>query len=148
MLLWQSDDAEQRWRSAPIPVDTPVDLAPVARLVRAAAVRGCVLLARDGVRVNGMRCLPLQVLHDRDEICAAGKRFYFSVDALPEVSVFRSHKTVRCARCLGLLADGEQVVRCPGCSAHHHPGCWDHGGSCQKCRRSASGVAWTPDAGW
>jgi len=148
MLVWQWDQADGRWRSAPIPDDAPVDLGNLAKLVRVAGIRGCVMLARDGVKVNGSMSLPLQVLRDRDEIFAAGQRFYFSVDALPTISVLGSRTTVRCARCLGLLAAGEQVVRCPRCTAHHHPGCWDHGGTCQKCRRPASGAAWAPDPGW
>ncbi len=123
-------------------IDSPVDIASVARIVR--RDRRCILFARDGVTVNGLPPLPIQVLRDRDEIRAAGQTIYFTADAIPQESILRTSMPLRCARCLGGLAEGDRVVRCPRCLAHHHPCCW-HGAGCLKCLHPAASLAWTPE---
>lgn len=148
MVLWGWDGEAARMRPADIEANVPIDIDGVARLLPLPPGRRCALLARESVRVNGIRCLPLQILRDRDEIRVGNKIFYFSMDSIPRVSRVHVNRTVRCARCLGCLATGDEVVRCPGCQAHHHPDCWRLGPGCQKCQHAADAVSWTPDVSW
>jgi hypothetical protein len=128
------------------PISAAIDLTPAARIVPLRRRPGCALLARDGVTLNGRPALPIQVLRDRDEIRAAGRAIYFTTDAIPEESTLQSATPLRCARCLGGVAAGDRVIRCPGCRAHHHSRCWNEGGRCHKCHHPAASLSWTPEA--
>lgn len=145
MLWWQWDDEARCWRPTLVRPAVSLHLNGHARLVPLSDARRWALLASDGATVNGVPCLPLEVLDDRDEVSIAGARYVFSAHAPAEVAAFASEgKTIRCARCLGLLVDGDQVVRCPACRAHHHASCWSSGARCQKCPLLTDGALWVP----
>ena len=148
MLLLRSDGESDHVEAMPVKTDMPTDLESVAMLIPLPHRRRCALVAREGVTVNGIPALRLQVLRDRDEIRAAGRTFYFTTDAVPEVSVLRTRTPIRCARCLHALADGDDVVRCPRCQTHHHPDCWHSGQGCLKCLHPAEGLSWIPERVW
>jgi RING finger family protein len=147
MLLLRSDRESDYVEAMPVKTDIPTDLEGVAMLIPLPHRRRCALVAREGVTVNGIPAFPLHVLRDRDEIRAAGQTFYFTTDAVAEVSIVRTATPIRCARCLDALADGENVVRCPGCQTHHHPDCWN-GIGCLKCLHPADGLSWIPERVW
>lgn len=101
-----------------------------------------------GVRVNGLR--PgggLHVLSDRDEISGGDGRVYFSTERLAEVEAHLG-SAVRCPRCKREVAEGAEVVRCPGCRATHHLACWTYGPHCTLCAVETAmdaGYRWTPE---
>jgi len=139
MLLLSPDGAT--WS-----LSSPIDIASRARVIPLPHRRACALLAREGVTVNGLAALPIQLLNDRDEIRVDGEFFYFACDGVPQESVLQSAAPLRCARCLGDLENGDRVMRCPGCVAHHHPACWFEGNGCQKCQHPARSLVWKPEA--
>jgi hypothetical protein len=105
------------------------------------------MFSHRGARVNGRECLPFEVLKDRDEISAGGDVWCLSTLAAALKTVFSKHKTqLRCARCLGVLKEGETVSLCPSCRAHYHAiDCWTYDPVCAKCRHTTSGEPWVPD---
>jgi hypothetical protein len=44
------------------------------------------------------------------------------------------------------LRDGDQIVRCPRCRAHHHAACWTYDVRCQKCDCPTGDAHWVPDS--
>ena len=147
MIWWRWDDDGMCWRPSLVPPDSAFSIGDTARLIPVAGARRWALLAGDDARVNGLPCLPLEILDDHDEVRIAGERYYFSAQSPPEVVTFADEtKKVRCARCLGRLAGGDQIVRCPGCRAHHHAGCWTYDTRCQKCATPTDGRLWVPES--
>lgn len=146
-MTWWSWDKEARcWRSSLVHANAPFGVNGHARLIPLNGTRRWALLARDGVRVNGRPCLPIQILGDRDEIAIDEEHFCLSLQSPPAVVEFRANtKNIRCARCLGRLKDGDEIVRCPGCGAHHHGACWTYDARCQQCTFRTDGSAWVPD---
>ena len=145
-MWWSWDKDGGCWRPKLVPPDAPFGVNGRATLFPLNGARRWALLARAGARVNGVPCLPIRILADRDEVAIAGEHFCFSMQSPPEVVGFRGvTKRIRCARCLGRLGDGDQIVRCPGCGAHHHAPCWTYDTHCQKCEFPTDGTSWVPD---
>jgi len=122
-----------------------VDLDAVARLVRIPG-GGSALLAPITVRLNGVPCLPIQILRDRDEISTPHHLYCFTTATAAAVTFTGGCGKMRCARCLGQLIDGESIVECPRCRAHHHADHWKYGPGCQKCNYPTTGPSWIPEA--
>ena len=135
LLNWNFDT--RCWEPCPIP-DVGLDLGDgMARIIQLPNGGGA-LLAGGGVFVNGSSALPLAILANLDEIRAGGHTWRFTSDSTEEAFEFRgSGRTVHCARCHGVLAEGARVIRCPieGCRAFHHESCyrWERAPGCQKC---------------
>jgi hypothetical protein len=145
MMWWRWDDEASCWQPTLVPPTGPFEVSRGARLIPVRSGRRWALLADSTARVNGLPCLPLEVLDDRDEIRVSGEHFVFSTHSPPEVvSVTDSTRKMRCARCLGGLVEGDPIVRCPNCRAHHHASCWTYDVRCQKCSCPADGAPWVP----
>jgi hypothetical protein len=144
-VTWWSWDNEGRlWRPTTTLADG-FDVAAQARLVPLRAGRWA-LLSRGPASVNGRPCLPLHVLADRDEVAVGGRRFCISLTSQAEVVSFRAtSRRVRCARCLGVLQDGDEIVECPRCRTHRHSPCWAYDTICQTCGFTTGAASWTPD---
>jgi hypothetical protein len=111
----------------------------------------------NGVLVPG----GFRVLAHGDEILAAGKRYSFSDESLPAVTVYREVAGVRapsCPVCRGPIKDGQDAVRCPRCAHWFHQidgaggrpakPCWIYAETCRICGHptSLSGESvWRPD---
>lgn len=147
MPLLRLDREGGRVDTVPLVGGAPHDLTADAQVVPLPDGRRWALLAREGVTVNGISSPPILLLRDRDEIHVAGQVFFFTADANPEVSVIQSDASIRCARCQGPLARGTRALKCPRCSTHHHPDCWNDGG-CQRCWLPAHSPAWVPEPVW
>ncbi|HWG47327.1 MAG TPA: hypothetical protein VN688_31480 [Gemmataceae bacterium] len=122
---------------------------------------GMGLLVRTGllVRVNGQPVIGgFRVLDHRDEILLGRRRFFFSAESTPIRVAFRLEDEGRspaCPVCRGLLRDGEQAVRCPGCNRWYHQieagegqrgkPCWTYAQNCRFCHHP---TALTENAGW
>jgi Prokaryotic RING finger family 1 len=146
VIWWHWDDERKCWRPLLVPSPVPVHVRDCARLIPVNGGRRWALLAGDGVRVNGLSPLPIQILGDRDEVRIGDECYYFSAQSPVEIVAFRGDKKeVRCARCLARLADGTQIVQCPACRAHHHASCWTYDTRCQKCPFQTTGTPWMPD---
>ena len=145
MIWWRWDDKGKCWQASLVPSEAPFRVSDEARLIPVNGTRRWALLAGDGARVNGLPCLPIEILDDRDEVCIAGQRYLFCGQSPPEVVTFSSDKKIRCARCLGRLVEGDQIVRCPRCRAHHHAPCWPYDARCQKCTFPTDGPPWVPE---
>jgi hypothetical protein len=144
MIWWRWDAERKCWQPMIVPPAGPVDVAGGARLIPVGGKRWA-LIAGKGVRLNGLVPLPIEVLGDRDEIRIGDQYYAFGAQSPPEPVAFRGHKKeVRCARCLGRLADGTEIVRCPACHAYHHASCWTYDTHCQKCPFPTAGNPWTP----
>lgn len=106
---------------------------------------------RDQVRINGRPApLSFHLLADKDEVCVAGSRFFFSVKDPVAVEVYQDDPCV-CSRCQDRIAreTATEVVRCPDCSRIYHESpvsaCWSYG-PCQCGRDTAtSDPGWNPD---
>lgn len=147
MVWWRWDDESRCWRPTLVTLDAPFRVSDFARLIPLTGTRRWALLAGRGARVNGLPCLPMEILDDRDEVYIAGECYYFSAQSPPEVvTCAGDKKKIRCARCLGRLVDGDQIVRCPGCRAHHHASCWTYDVRCQKCPFPTDGRLWVPNS--
>ena len=125
-----------------LPAEGVVPLGVALRLVLSVGA-GWVLLATEGVAVNGYAALPAVVLAEGDEIRAAGQRFVLGprMDA-PVESAAVDSKTC-CARCASALRPGAPVLLCPECRAAHHPECWDYAPQCSGCGREIT-ADWRP----
>jgi hypothetical protein len=146
VMLWQWDKEKRRWRALQLPADTPMGVPGGAQFIPLARGRQWALLARNGAKVNGLPCLPLEILEDRDEVRIDGEHYCFSAQATAAVVSFGpAPRRIRCARCLGRLAAGDRIVLCPRCSAHHHASCWTYDARCQKCPCPTTHTAWMPD---
>jgi hypothetical protein len=146
VIWWRWDENDKCWRPTLVPSESAFRVSDEAQLIPVGA-RGWALLAADGVKVNGLPCLPIEILVDRDEVYVAGAHYCFSQLSPPEVVAFVSDKkSIRCARCLERLVDGDQIVRCPSCRAHHHATCWTYDARCQKCPLPTDGAVWIPDS--
>jgi hypothetical protein len=145
MIWWRWDDDGQCWRPTLVP-PAPHVLDSAATLIPLSGARRWALLVRGDARVNGRPCLPFEILDHQDEVRIAGERYCFSAQSPAEVVTFADGNTrIRCARCLGRLADGDRIVRCPDCGAHHHQSCWTYDTRCQKCPSSTADAMWVPE---
>jgi hypothetical protein len=136
------------------------DSGEVARailmLARGGAGTAWVLLAREGVRVNGLQPVAgMHVLRDRDEIVVdANTEMFFSAETLAHIEGFPgAPQPVYCGRCRQVLTMGQPGVRCPQCGLWHHQTaelpCWTYAETCGLCpQRTAldAGFAWVPEA--
>jgi hypothetical protein len=145
VIWWHWDNEGNSWQPAILGRNAPFSVGDAAEVVPVPGTRHWALLAHHGAKVNGLPCLPIEVLADRDEVHIEREHYCFSAQAPPEVVTFDGRKAVRCARCLGRLAGGDQVVRCSGCLAHHHASCWTYHVRCQKCESPTDGRLWVPD---
>ena len=138
------------------PLETDVQIAPDARLVRARTPDGerWVVLGAPSVRVNGVALgAGIAVLGDRDELYAGGMRMFFSSERPAAVAAFPGGEgATPCARCRTPLAAGTPAVWCPGCGAWHHQAddlpCWTYAARCSLCAQATAldgGLAWTPE---
>jgi len=158
------------WREAsgagwePMPPGALEHDNPSVRLVRfgTGADSGVALLARPGVtvRVNGLPIAGgMRVLQHRDELLVARRRYFFSAESTPVVTVFQLAEGDRrpaCPICRGPIRDGEQIVRCPGCGRSFHQlggegkrkTCWTYAAHCRFCRHPTAldgATAWRPE---
>lgn len=159
--LWEHH--ETIWEPAPLLGNR--ELLPGLRVCRAgqqpSAIPGLpetwLLLSthRDAVRVNGDPLLiGARVLHDRDEITAFSRRYFFSTEKPPEIVTFRTAEcgAAFCARCKKAMEDGQPAVACPACGTWHHQSeampCWLYAKTCALCQQPTAldaGYQWTPD---
>ncbi len=112
--------------------------------------------------VNGQRVIGgLCVLKHKDEITIGARRYFFSAESTPEVTVYRQEtaaRVVRCGICRGPVLDGQQVVRCPGCQRVYHQiaaegdqpakPCWTYSPTCKFCGHGTSldnDALWQPE---
>ena len=147
MIWWRWNVEGTCWQPTLVPPDAPFRVGDEARLIPVSGTRRWALLARDGAKVNGLPCLPFEILEHQDEVRIAGERYCFSAQTAAEVVTFvGTHKKIRCARCLGRLADGAPIVRCPRCGAHHHAPCWTYDTRCQKCPSPTDEALWIPES--
>jgi hypothetical protein len=148
MIWWQWDDDGKCWRPTLVPPHGPWHLAErTAVVIPVTGTRRWALLAHDDAKVNGLPCLPFEVLDDQDEVRIAGKQYCFSSQTPAEVVAFvDENKNIRCARCLGRLVEGDRIIRCPGCRAHHHASCWSYDTKCQKCPSRTDDILWVPES--
>lgn len=147
MIWWRWDDHGKCWRPTLVPPDVPYRLGDDARLIPVPGSRRWALLVGNGARVNGLPCLPFEVLDHRDEVRIAGGRYCFSAQTpAEEVAFVDQNKKIRCTRCLGHLANGDRIVRCPRCRAHHHAACWTYDTRCQKCPAATDDALWVPES--
>ena len=145
MIMWKWVSVEKMWRMSLLSASAAVDLDETAQVVPVSS-GGCALLSRTGVRINGIPCLPIQVLADRDEIFARKNTYYFSAESPAEAVTFKAcGRKMRCARCLGWLVDGDAILQCPRCNAHHHAEHWTYAPGCQKCGYPTAGLLWVPE---
>jgi len=152
--LWLPEDGDAAWTRQPLGGETA--LGASAGLLRATAPEGhrWVLLAAPSVRVNGSPVAAgIVALRDRDEICADGRRVFFSTESLAEVVPYPGgERTTFCPRCRLEIAAGTLAVRCPHCGVWHHQSaelpCWTYAERCVQCdQRTAldAGYRWTPE---
>jgi hypothetical protein len=116
--------------------------------------------ARQQVRVNGDPVVAgIHVLQHRDEIVVRNckgesLRLYFSAEKIARIEQLTDEPhTVSCARCYKRINPGNQIVRCPSCSAVHHQSdefnCWTYAEKCANsmCFQNTeinSGFRWVP----
>jgi hypothetical protein len=125
-----------------LPDGESVALGGIARVVLVGD-RLCVLLAGDGVVVNGHAALQLTVLMERDEIRARGETYYVGGNEAAVVDFTANDSKTCCARCKCALVPGDRVINCPGCSSVHHAPCWGYAPHCAGCDRMVAGE-WRP----
>lgn len=149
MILWTWHDQNRQWKPQPLQPSDDIALGKEARLW---AIQNdtILLFARPSVFVNGRPALPLQPLADRDEIHIGAAVWCVSVDSLPTHERFHaSEQVIQCARCQGVLADGDATIICPQCQARYHDTtrlpCWTYGPTCARCRRSTARSIWQPE---
>jgi hypothetical protein len=160
--LWRQTDAKL-WE--PLSLDSsflPVSVRIIRSGVGADSIVALLADPRARVRVNGLPIAGgLHILEHRDEILVRGERFYFSSESRPIVTVFHLEEGARrptCPICRGALRDGEQAVRCPGCSRWFHQTeaaegkrgrtCWTYAPTCRFCQHPTSltgELAWRPE---
>ena len=145
MLIWKWIPAEKMWRMSLLSSKPAFDLDEDTRVVQLPG-GGCALLSKAGVRLNGMPCLPFQVLGDRDEIFTRNHVYSFTAESPAEVVPFKvNERRMRCTRCLGWLKYGDPVLKCPRCGAHHHAEHWTYAPGCPKCVYPTAGLLSIPD---
>ena len=115
------------------------------------------------INVSGLAIVGgLRVLQHKDEIVVGSQRMFFSNEATPVVEAYTHDATQRrpqCPVCRAQIQDGDQIVRCPGCTRLYHQitatdhspekFCWTYVPRCRFCEHptSLSGdLAWRPDA--
>ena len=145
MLIWQLGKADE-WQPVLLSGHAPYPLNGHAQLIPLPRGATCLLLARDGVKVNGLASLPAQVLADRDEIRSGDEIVFFSTESPVCIEKFSaSEKATRCPRCKSEIADAVDVIYCPRCRSPHHAECWSYGRTCSNCDRSTETFGWSPD---
>ena len=107
------------------------------------------------LRVNGLPLvLGIHALRNRDEICVAGQRHFFSTEELAHVTPFPGlAQPAFCPRCKQKVEVGAPAVACPHCHAWHHQSdefpCWTYDSTCALCQLQSTaldaGYSWTPD---
>jgi hypothetical protein len=126
--IFQEGPGGGQWRRVPILPDAAALEEFPFRLFQAGqgSESMMVLLVRPGTLafVNGDPLLGgFRVLGHRDEILAAGRRFFYSAVSKPVVSTFslaEGARRPRCVVCRFALEDGQQVVLCPQCGRGFH----------------------------
>jgi hypothetical protein len=164
--LWHLAD-ETHWESLFVAEDEPLDGetvgAPGIRLLRlgSGTDRGVALMAQSGVGVlvNGLPAAGgLRLLEHKDEVVVGRHRFYYSSESAPVLAVFRveaAARTTTCPVCRGVIKDGTQAVRCPGCTRWFHQiepidgqparRCWTFAPTCRICNHP---TPLTGEPGW
>jgi len=127
----------------------------ILMLARGGADTAWVLLAREGVRVNGLQPVAgMRALQDGDEIVLdANPAIFFSAETLARIEDFPgAPQPVYCGRCRQALTAGQPGVRCPQCGLWHHQTaelpCWTYSENCSLCPQQTSldaGFAWVPE---
>ena len=150
MMWWRWNEDDKCWQPTLVPPRAPFSVNDHARLIPINDARHWALLsAGAAASVNGRPCLPIEILDDRDEVRLAGEHFCLSTESPAEVVAFdtatSARKTIRCARCQGDLVEGDPIVRCARCRAHHHASCWSYDTRCLKCGLPTSGAPWAPE---
>jgi hypothetical protein len=147
VLLWNWSFEEQKWMPTQLEPATLTRITPQLWLVPQGKAR-CVLLSGDGVRVNGVLTLPIQVLQDRDEIQLQDHVFYFSTESPAELGPFpNASEPLPCGRCKGQMKAGDPAVQCSCGRWYHQTGelnCYTHDSVC-ACGRSTAGFTWLPE---
>jgi hypothetical protein len=145
MIIWRWQGDTAGWEAQPVKPGAPAPAGDDAVILSLRDGKH-VLLARDGVRVNGAPSLPIRMLMDRDEIAAPGATYYFSTASPPESGPFRCGKrAIHCARCNDPMCDGDTAVFCGVCKAAHHEACWSYDTHCGSCRQPADAAGWQPE---
>jgi hypothetical protein len=147
VIWWRWDKEERCWKETAVSPSASFRVDAEACLISVGRGQQWALLSGPRATVNGLPCLPLEILPDRDEVSIAGEHYCFSEHAAATALAFAGdHRRIRCARCLGRLVDGDQIVRCPRCRAHYHATeCWTYDARCQKCSCPTTHAAWVPD---
>lgn len=148
--LW-SDDGEGGW--------TRTELAAPTHRVAGGTIRrtadAWVLIGDPAVRVNGARLATgIQVLRDRDELVAGGRRCWFSTETRAAVAPYAGAVAFACPRCRLDIEPGTPCVVCPGCGVLHHERadglpCWTYAPRCAVCDQPTAldaDLRWTPEA--
>lgn len=153
--LWIPAADERDWQLLPLAAVTSVgDSAQVLGSYTPEG-RRWVLLGSPAVRVNGLPVgAGLVALRDRDEICADGRRVFFSSEALAAVVPFPGgERATICPRCMLEIPAEAAAVACPQCRVWHHSTdplpCWTYAERCALCDQATAldaGFRWTPEA--
>lgn len=112
-----------------------------------------VLIAPASVRVNGGAVdTGIVVLRDRDEVCTATQRLFFSTEVLAAIVPYPGSKPTPCARCKLEIEPGAPSVACPRCRIWLHQSedlpCWRYAPRCALCDQPTAldaGYQWTPE---
>jgi hypothetical protein len=125
-------------------------------LARGGAGTTWVLLASDGVRVNGLPPVAgMHVLRDRDEIAVGtNTEMFFSAETLAHIEGFPgAPQPAYCGRCRQAMTAGNPAVRCPQCGLWYHQTaelpCWTYAEACGFCPQKTAldaGFVWIPEA--
>lgn len=147
-MLWTWHPDETQWIPRTLQPGEEHALSDQARLWVIDPDR-LVLFARLSAAVNGHAALPIHPLADRDEITIGTAHWCVSFDSMPMREIFRAtDQPLQCGRCCGPLGDGEAVIVCPQCRAHHHDSetlpCWTYGPTCGRCHRPTGETLWQP----
>jgi hypothetical protein len=163
--LWR-EIAGAGWQACPIADgsnDSPAG-GGIRFLTLGAADKGVGLLVGPGVRVrvNGQPVVGgFRVLDHRDEILVDRTRYYFSAESTPVRVTFQAQAGARlptCPVCRGPIKEGDEVVRCPGCTRWYHQldatenrrakPCWTYAATCRFCGHPTpltGEFAWRPE---
>ncbi len=171
MHLWQRSDLGNAWSQVQVPesglillssaqVDKRVEalIVPYEENSRSHAALIASPTGTEAVLVNGVRCLGVTRLQERDEIgiVRTGERFFFSgADPIERGSFPEGEPETRCVRCKDVLRAGDPVVRC-SCRGWFHEGaiaepeeeprnCFTYRATCPACGRAADQGSWRPE---
>lgn len=151
MVLWEWDFDSREWAPTRLELDRSVSLGSSASLLLIQSGQ-CLLLANNGVMVNGTPCPAFSLVTDKDEIRIGDQKYYVAYDPLPPVFTFTDqHQGLWCARCQGELQLGDYGVACESCGALFHQSsqkpCHQYDARCCGCGHPTGGGAWQPEGG-